>query len=469
MKSRSAWLIPLLVLAMVLVSLVPLGSLNHVEAETAHTTALFTGTMEDGSTYRIEVPPNWNGTLVLYSHGYVTPGSSNLAQDAPDAVTGAFLLGQGYALAGSSYSQTGWAVQQAFTDQIAVLGIFDDIVKMHPQRTIAWGDSLGGMITAGLIQLYPHTFTAALSMSGVLGGAVGTWNTALDGAFAVNLLLANNTLQIVHINPATAQHNLATGLAALEQAQATPQGRARIALAAALSDVSGWFTPGSPEPAAHDYAAREYNEYLWLKHVGLPFALVFRTDIEARAGGNPSWNTGVNYFHQFAISAEKQTARGLYATAGLSLEQDLKRLQTAPRIAADPAAVRYLTKYITYNGHISVPMLTMHDVGDGFVINQNERAYATIVRRAGNAPLLRQTFIDRAGHDVYTPAERIAAFMALIHRVDTGKWQNSTSPDVLNRAAMALGPSFSPLPPSFIQFEPTLYPRPYYATYGRHE
>ncbi|MBV9073768.1 MAG: hypothetical protein JOZ10_09070, partial [Acidobacteria bacterium] len=33
-----------------------------------------TGALGDGSTYLIEVPPNWNKTLFLYSHGYVVPG-----------------------------------------------------------------------------------------------------------------------------------------------------------------------------------------------------------------------------------------------------------------------------------------------------------------------------------------------------------------------------------------------------------
>ena len=32
-----------------------------------------TGTAPDGSTFKAEVPPDWNGTLLLYSHGYVPP------------------------------------------------------------------------------------------------------------------------------------------------------------------------------------------------------------------------------------------------------------------------------------------------------------------------------------------------------------------------------------------------------------
>src|SRR4029077_13011139 len=39
------------------------------------------GALPDGATYLIEVPAKWNGTLFLYSHGYVIPGTPNPAQD----------------------------------------------------------------------------------------------------------------------------------------------------------------------------------------------------------------------------------------------------------------------------------------------------------------------------------------------------------------------------------------------------
>src|ERR1700685_663412 len=107
------------------------------------------GSLPDGATFLIEVPANWNGTLFLYSHGYVTPGSANPATDVGDPYTRLFMLGNGYALAGSSYATTGWAIQQAIPDQIAVLDAFNKLFH-HPDRTIAWGHSLGGIITAGL-------------------------------------------------------------------------------------------------------------------------------------------------------------------------------------------------------------------------------------------------------------------------------------------------------------------------------
>src|SRR5579872_7009531 len=182
------------------------------------------GTLPDGATFLIEVPANWNGTLFLYSHGYVVPGSNNPAQDVGDPVTRFFMLSSGYALAGSSYATTGWAIHEALMDQIALL---DKFTKMagHPKRTIAWGHSLGGIITAGLIQRDPERFDAALPMCGVLSGGVATWNTALDGEFAFKTLLAPGTgLQVVNITNPVANLDLAEVL--LAEAQSTPQGRA---------------------------------------------------------------------------------------------------------------------------------------------------------------------------------------------------------------------------------------------------
>jgi pimeloyl-ACP methyl ester carboxylesterase len=93
------------------------------------------------------------------------------------------MLGHGYALAGSSYASTGWAIAQALPDQINTLDAFGSLYG-QPRTTVAWGHSLGGIITAGLLQDYPKRFNAALPMCGVLAGGVATWNTALDAEFA---------------------------------------------------------------------------------------------------------------------------------------------------------------------------------------------------------------------------------------------------------------------------------------------
>jgi pimeloyl-ACP methyl ester carboxylesterase len=430
------------------------------------------GTLPDGATYKIQCPAgSWNGTLFLYSHGYVVPGSANPAQDVGDPVTGAWLLGHGYALAGSSYATTGWAIQSALPDQISTLNAFDGSYG-RPGRTIAWGHSLGGIITAGLIQDYPRRFSAALPMCGVLSGGVATWNTALDAEFAFQQLL-DPTVQVVNITSPAA--NLGGAEAAAATAQQTPQGRARLALVSALGDTPGWFTPLSPEPAATDYAAQEANQFEWASQVTFPFVFDFRANLEADAGGNPSWNIGVNYYRDLANSADYQEVVALYKAAGLNLSSDLRQLQSAPRITPDPRAVGYLARNIAFNGRISVPVLTMHTTGDGLVVPENEQAYRSVVDRAGRGELLRQVFVDRAGHCAFTPAETITAVQVLLDRLGTGSW-HVPGPDAMNADAAALGPQYNiysvsgqvaPAAPAFTQYQPDQYLRPFDLLWGR--
>src|SRR6184192_2508667 len=184
------------------------------------------------ASYEIDVPAGWNGTLFLYSHGYVAPGSSNPAQAAPAAFARQWLLDHRFAAAGSSYSSTGWALEAAFSDQMSLLDYFSAHVG-KPQRVIAWGASLGGIITAGLIQLHPDRFAAAMPLCGVLSGGIATWNAELDSAYAFKTLLApSSSLQLTHITDADANRQLATQL--FNAAAPSLQGRARLALVGAL-------------------------------------------------------------------------------------------------------------------------------------------------------------------------------------------------------------------------------------------
>jgi hypothetical protein len=84
--------------------------------------------------------------------------------------------------------------------------------------------------------------------------------------------------------------------------------------------------------------------------VTFPFIFAFRADLQAKAGGNPSWNTGVNYFNDLAKSADATEVKALYQAAGLNLGQDVRTLNHSPRITADPAAVAWLARNIAFDG-----------------------------------------------------------------------------------------------------------------------
>ena len=265
--------------------------------------------------------------------------------------------------------------------------------------------------------------------------------------------------------------NLEGALAAAAAAQKTKQGRARLALVAALADTPGWFTPLSKEPAPGNFGAQEANQYKWLSGVDGFFIFLLRAELEARAGGNVSWTTGLNYTTQLAESADSAEVAGLYRAAGLNLSTDLATLQNATQISADPSAAQYLEHNVTFDGKISMPVLTMHTTGDGLVVPENESAYRSVVHHAGNAALLRQIFVHRAGHCAFTPAETITAAGVLLNRLDTGHWTGSALLSAsLNSRAAALGPQFNifqsngqvvPTAPAFIHFTPAPYLRPF--------
>jgi pimeloyl-ACP methyl ester carboxylesterase len=388
-----------------------------------------TGTADDGSTFKAEMPSRWNGTLLLYSHGYVPFFLPNPpADDAGNRAVADNLLGRGFALAGSSFASSGWDVEDALRDQMDLLDRFQTRFG-KPRRTIAWGHSMGGMVTAGLIQRHPRQFDGALPMCGILGGSVGLWNQNLDLEYAFKTLLSDSPdpavsvpasqLELVHITNWPA--NVALANAAATAAQATADGRARLALAAALFPLPDWYDAGSTRPARTDYAARQQQQFKALQFQ-LAFVFGFRSDVEQRAGGNPSWNVGVDYDRLLARSASRDLALALYRQSSLDLRRDLRLLARGARVRADLGATGYLIRNIVFDGRIRVPVLTMHTTADGLVVSPHEAAYRDAVGRAGDARLLKQLFVERPGHCAFTDDETLSALDILLDRLDHGRW-----------------------------------------------
>jgi pimeloyl-ACP methyl ester carboxylesterase len=450
------------------------GASSALRGGLSNSIKTYTGKFRDGATYLIEVPKKWNGTLLLWSHAARFPNTSSNPPDDMNLDVGdpdrSHLLSHGFALAGSSYCSGGWVIQCAMHDQIAVLDRFASLVG-QPSRTIAWGDSMGGEITAGLIQKYPDRFSGALTDGGVLAGSVGTFNQWLDQAFAINTLIASGRLELVHItNP---NKDVTIALKALSDAQSNAEGRARIDLVAALGDSPGWNNlkaPNPPEPGPHDYTRREQYNYASLQNDASVFFWIIRQDFEQLAGGNPSWNTEVDYRKQLERSVDATEVKTLYSRAGISLDADLDLLNATRRIAVDPGALAYAKRNVAYSGKINVPFLTLHTTGDDVVNVQHEQAYAAVIREEGNNSLLRARFVHRSGHLNLTQGELLVGLEALIHRLDSGEWKDMR-PEDLNAAASRLGPKFSalipPYPPgpsakpAFIEYEPAPFLRRY--------
>jgi hypothetical protein len=89
-------------------------------------------------------------------------------------------------------------------------------------------------------------------------------------------------------------------------------------------------------------------------------------------------------------------------------------------------------------GHLTVPELDLHTIGDNLVPVQMENFYARQVGAAGHGSLLRQAFAASFGHCNFSPAELVAGVLALSHRVSTGHWDQVADPGRLNQVASGL-------------------------------
>ncbi|MEU9019416.1 hypothetical protein [Actinomadura sp. NPDC048394] len=399
-------------------------------------TAAYSGKLADGAAWTAEVPARWNGTLLLFSHGF----GPLVAQDAPSPGARTALLAEGYALAGSSYDPNGsmWALKSAERDQFATIDAFRGAAG-RPRHVISVGQSMGGLINAQIARDGAGRVDGALGLCGLVAGGVDLDNYQLDAEYAIAALLGPGSgTRLVGFSDAGESAALGATLTdAVTKAQSTPQGRARIALASAYLNLADW-APNQQPPARNDYAGQEKQQYAWFAQGLLPFLTTARYQVELSAGGNTSWNKGVDYAALLRRSSHAAQVRALYRTAGLNLDADLTRLTKGADVTADPAAVRSLRRTSTAGQGLAVPLLDVHTTSDQLVPVEQENAFAGRVRAAGRSALLRQAYVARQSHCNFTTAETVAAVHAVQQRVTTGRW-SGTGAAQLQRSALALG------------------------------
>lgn len=406
----------------------------------------YAGQLSDGASWVADVPGSWNGTIILYSHGF----GPLLAQDAPDQATATALLDNGYALVGSSYSgPSWWALATAVHDQFAALDAVEQLIAT-PRRTIAWGTSMGGLISALETESSRRRVDATLTTCGLVAGALNLNNYQLDGEYALAHLLAPaQAITLVRYPSQNAAAAAATQLTTVvDAAQADAAGRARIALGAALMNEPTWFSGATP-PTSTDYPAQEAQQEQELTAFVLNFVMTGRYQIELAADGNSAYTAGVDYRALLHGSSQAQEVRALYHQAGLDLDADLARLTRDANITPDLPAVAALARTSMPTGRLRVPELDIHTVADQLVPVGQENWYGRLVRAVGSRNLLRQAYVDTTGHCAFQPSETIAALHALESRIVTGRWGDSAEPSSLNAAAAALGE-----PGRYVRFTP---------------
>jgi hypothetical protein len=279
-------------------------------------------------------------------------------------------------------------------------------------------------------------------------------NYQLDGEYVMAKLLATSPIQLVNFFP-DFNAAIATGFelqAIASQAQTTPQGRARLALAMAFLNVTP-DAPNAPPPSFRDADAVEAAQFASEFTGGFPiiaFVNAARPWIEMSAGGNASWTKGENFALLLAQSPYALSVARLYQQAGLNLWSDLATLTAGANIPADPAAIASLQQTSVPTGRLQVPELDLHTIHDPLVPVEMENTYAGLVRAAGSGSLLRQAYVDRYGHCAFSASEIVAGVVAIDHRVATGRWDSVAEPQKLEEFASSLGLDTA----AFVPFRP---------------
>ncbi len=345
-----------------------------------------------GAGFRVEVPDDWNGSLVMWAHGFRGTGLELTVDNHP---LRALLIPLGFAWAASSYSRNDYDVATGVQDTHALSRLFNGLVG-KPDRVYMTGASMGGHITAVAIEQYPNAFDAALPICGALGD-YALFDYYLDFNVAAQQL--GTDASQFPVDPA--QYIGVTVPAIKAGLEAFP-GAWPVALNADGEDLKSLteLRSGGERPN-FDEAFVFWNSIPTATGPGnFLFNLGLGDGTLPRAPGVGVDNIGVVY--QFdtipALTPEEE-----------ALNDDIVR------VAADPASFNQgLSQVPRISGDIGIPVLTLHNLGDLFVPILNEVEYAHRVADNGKSDLLVQRAIRGVVHCDFTTGEFVTAFLDLV-------------------------------------------------------
>lgn len=335
----------------------------------------------DSALYRISVPPNWNGGLIAFAHGYQGQGSGP-GLPFPEPLD-AYLSKRGYAWLSSGYRSKGYHPDEFLLDLIALRALF--IEKFgQPRWTIIHGQSMGGHVTIASMELHPEVYQGALIECGII-----------DGVGLVDWL---------HAYTAAAEYF--SGLPLLE----TPQPEFYQLANVRFPVVMG--TPGH-------YTDRGLRFDSVVKHLmggEVPLRLEGMTD-RYIANLAPTHDPGPNRAEEFSRYAD--TRRVHYEIdPGLGVDEATLN-RDIPRVLPDPDAPPNPV-FAELTGNIQRPVLTLHETADFRVPFRLQQNYRRRTIKAGTADLLVQRAVRATGHCGFGNPEREAAFADLVAWIEAG-------------------------------------------------
>ena len=381
----------------------------------------------DGAAYRIVVPENWNGTLLVWAHGLRDKADhpGEVDRTFPEAAPGfgqasslaneQELMAEGFAVAGSAYRDNGFAVKEGIQDTRALTNLFKGAVGT-PTRTIIWGASLGSIVALELLEEHEQLYDGAIGLCTQGAGSAFTWDSFLALALAYEAAFG---WPVDWGLPEDVPDDLdfeTTVLPVLLQQLQNPANFGRFEFVRMVNDL----------PIEGFYGNFLFTDFF--------IGTETRAELERRAGGSPVQNLE----HVYSLTADEKLV-----LSGLGVDADaLLELMNARRVAPIPAPRKYVEKYAIHEGDIAKPVLTMHTTIDGLLPTWQERAYQQAVAVNGDPTLLQQVYTDSVGHCTFSIAQIVAAAKAMDFWVSTGV---APGPEFFPEA-LGFVPGFEPLP-----------------------
>ncbi len=327
-----------------------------------------TGSIE-GAPFRIAIPQNWNGDLVLYLHGYEPRGRERQAQMAGGRMED-WALARGYAMAQSAYSTQGWAVAEALVDNERLRQHF---IALHgePDRTLLIGHSMGGHLVLASMERHPQAYDGGLSLCGA--------NSPAAELFADGL-----------VPPLVAFDHFFPGAMGLARG--------------GLSDPD---SPHAVDPEALELSlqgdeakARALAERFGILREDLAGALMFRyfilRELMQRAGGFPV-----------------DTREVVYS----GMDDDAVFNASVRRHAGDPAAMAYAAANARLLGTPRAPVVLLSNAYDPTVPAAFSSRYVALAKATGNADKVTELPSVGHGHCAFDSADVDQAFDVLLEQV----------------------------------------------------
>ena len=363
----------LVILTLTILALFSATSMANTEPIT-----MVDGMTDGGAYYLIAVPPNWNGDLVIWNHGFTLdpPGPLSMDDLGPLAP---YQLAEGYAVAASSFQQTGWALFKTKNDLQNMVGEFKDHFG-KPNQVIVTGGSLGGAVTAQAIEkAHLGNVVGAYILCGAVAGS-RNWDGALDLRLIYDVVAAD--IPTAHIPGG---------------AEGLPEGSTltdldimfRVNVATGIFLQPEFRTQQQSENLATILSVTEIPENFLI--TDMLYATQNMSDL--------------------VHDTHKLNSRLGMGNADVDYDDDYINDNIA-RVSPHPGAENRLERYFTPSGDVGdTKIISIHTDQDGLVIVENQSEYASVVPADNLTVAI--VVEDAPTHCDFNPAEALAGWESL--------------------------------------------------------